>query len=248
MIASTSLLARIRSMRAFSTLRILPRMGRMAWVRGSRPPRAEPPAESPSTMNSSHSLGSVDWQSTSLPGKPRAAEQPLAGAGHVTRLAGGDAGRGRGLRLADDVLALGRVALEPVAQAVVEDALHERLGLGVAQLGLGLTLELRLGHLDRDDGGEALADVVAGHAVLALLDQPPGFAPPVDRVGQRRTEALLVGAALVRVDGVGERVDAAGVGRVPLHRDLHAHALVRGVRLDGDHGGVDRRPCRRTGT
>jgi hypothetical protein len=39
-IAWTSLLLRTRSMRAFSTLRILPRIGRMAWNLTSRPPLA----------------------------------------------------------------------------------------------------------------------------------------------------------------------------------------------------------------
>ena len=34
----------------------------------SRPILAEPPAESPSTMNSSVLLGSFSWQSASLPG------------------------------------------------------------------------------------------------------------------------------------------------------------------------------------
>ena len=48
-IAWTSLFFRTRSIRAFSTFRILPRIGRMAWNSGSRPPLAEPPAESPST-------------------------------------------------------------------------------------------------------------------------------------------------------------------------------------------------------
>ena len=37
-------------MRAFSTLMILPRIGRIAWNIESRPDFAEPPAESPSTM------------------------------------------------------------------------------------------------------------------------------------------------------------------------------------------------------
>ena len=36
------------------------------------------------------------------------------------------------------------------------------LDLGVAELGLGLALELGIGELDADDGGQALADVVAG--------------------------------------------------------------------------------------
>ena len=77
MIAWTSLFCMIRSMRAFSTFRILPRIGRIAWMRGSRPPLAEPPAESPSTMKTSHSAGLVDWQSLSLPGRPLRPSRPL---------------------------------------------------------------------------------------------------------------------------------------------------------------------------
>ena len=60
----------IRSSEARSVLRIFPRRGRIAWVIGLRPWIAEPPAESPSTMNSSHSAGSEDWQSFSLSGIP----------------------------------------------------------------------------------------------------------------------------------------------------------------------------------
>ena len=45
----TSVFFSTRSIRDFSTLMILPRSGRMAWNSGSRPPLAEPPAESPST-------------------------------------------------------------------------------------------------------------------------------------------------------------------------------------------------------
>ena len=60
----------MRSRLARSVLRILPRRGRMACVIGLRPWMAEPPAESPSTMNSSHSSGLLDWQSLSLSGMP----------------------------------------------------------------------------------------------------------------------------------------------------------------------------------
>src|SRR5438105_992266 len=63
-----SSLARILSARAFSTLRILPRSGRIAWNRRSRPALAVPPAESPSTMKISQSEGSRSLQSASLPG------------------------------------------------------------------------------------------------------------------------------------------------------------------------------------
>ena len=47
----------------------------------------------------------------------------------------------------------------------------------------------------------------------------------VDDRGQRGPEAFLVGAALVRVDRVGEGVDRLAVRLVPLHRDLDRHAV-----------------------
>src|SRR3982074_2808628 len=42
----------------------------MAWYLRSRPPLAEPPADSPSTMKISHRAGSRSWQSASFPGRP----------------------------------------------------------------------------------------------------------------------------------------------------------------------------------
>ena len=54
-----------------SEFRIFPRSGSTAWVLLLRPCLAEPPAESPSTMNSSDSSRSVDLQSASFPGKLR---------------------------------------------------------------------------------------------------------------------------------------------------------------------------------
>ena len=68
--AWTSMFFSILSSRARSTFRILPRIGRIAWVRGSRASTAVPPAESPSTMNSSLSRGSRLEQSFSLSGMP----------------------------------------------------------------------------------------------------------------------------------------------------------------------------------
>ncbi len=68
MSAWISLLPRTLSIRFFSTLMILPRRGSTACVLRSRPCLAEPPAESPSTTNSSASAGSRTEQSASLPG------------------------------------------------------------------------------------------------------------------------------------------------------------------------------------
>ena len=52
---------------AFSTFNILPLNGNIAWVIEFLPFLAEPPAESPSTMNISHSEGSLEEQSVNLP-------------------------------------------------------------------------------------------------------------------------------------------------------------------------------------
>ena len=74
---ATSCEESILSKRAFSTFRILPFSGRIAWFLRLRPCFAEPPAESPSTMYSSDSAGSFSWQSASLPGRPARSKAPL---------------------------------------------------------------------------------------------------------------------------------------------------------------------------
>jgi len=66
-----------RSGRAFSTFRILPRSGRTAWVFGSRPWTAEPPAESPSTTKISEIVASREVQSLSLPGMDADSSAPF---------------------------------------------------------------------------------------------------------------------------------------------------------------------------
>ena len=60
-------LARTLSMDAFSTFKIFPRIGRIAWNWRFRPIFAEPPAESPSTIKISHFDGSRLSQFASFP-------------------------------------------------------------------------------------------------------------------------------------------------------------------------------------
>ena len=115
-----------------------------------------------------------------------------------------------------------------------DEALHAR----VAELGLRLALELRVGELGRDDGREALAHVLAGEVLVLLLEQALLARVAVERARQRGAEARQVRAALVRVDVVGEREDGLLVGAVPLHRDLD-RALV-GLALEEDDLLLDR--------
>ncbi len=89
-----------------------------------------------------------------LAGQARGLQQRLT-AGRLTRLAGGVSGLARLLRLLDDLARLLGMLLEIVGQALGDDLAGERAHEGAAKLGLGLTLELRVGELDGDDGGEA---------------------------------------------------------------------------------------------
>ena len=209
----------IRSMRARSTLRILPRMGRMAWFSGLRARMAEPPAESPSTMNSSASSAFLVRQSVSLPGRPAPSRADLRlVASRAERAA--SAGMGGLGRLGDHLAGLGRVLLEPLGQLLVGRPLDQRADGHVAELGLGLALELRIDQLDRDDGGQALTDVLAEQVVLLFLQVVLGPGVLVDGVGQGLLEALFVHPALGGGDAVGEAVEALVVPGVPLEGDL----------------------------
>ena len=148
--------------------------------------------------------------------------------------------RGRGIhRLHDDALGLHGVAVEPVGELVADDLLHERLRLGVAELGLRLSLELRLRQLHGDDGGETLADVIAGEVVVLLLEKALLARVLVDVRRHRGAEALFVRAALVRVDRVREGEDVLGVARRPLHGELERDVPHGVLGLDLDDLVVD---------
>ena len=88
----------------------------------------------------------------------------------VARLAGGLAGAGGRQALLDDPPAVGGVLVQVLRRGLGDGRLDLALDLGVAELGLGLALELRLGQLDADDRGQALADVVAGEVGVVVLE------------------------------------------------------------------------------
>src|SRR5918995_1655565 len=141
--------------------------------------------------------------------------------------------RPRGLqRLVDDCLGFTRPLLQELGKITVGHALDETLDLRVPELGLGLPLELGLLQLDRDDRGQTFPDVVAGKAILFLLEKTllPGVS--VDRPRQRRPETGEVRAAFVSVDVVGEREDRVLEAAVPLHGDLHVPYLLLALKVE----------------
>ena len=122
--------------------------------------------------------------------------------------------------------------LEPVAQLLVRRLLDGRAHLGVPQLRLGLTLELRVAKPHGHDRGQAFTDVLPEKTDVLVLHHAFGARVPVDRVGEGLLETLFVHTALGGGDVVRERVDALVEPGVPLHRDLDLARL--GLLLERD--------------
>ena len=250
--------ASVLSRRAFSTLRILPRSGRIAWNARSRPCLAEPPAESPSTRKSSRFSGSRSWQSASLPGRPRAVERALA-AGQVARLARRLAGPGGVEDLA------GRCAWRLSGSPRGSSASRSLTRLST----MPLTSELPslplvwpsncgLGTLTLMTADRPSRVSSPSKRARRFLDAGPPDGVGVEGAGERASEAGEVGAAVVGVDVVGEAVDVLGVAVVPLQRDLddrprrarpRSRSAAAGASPCSGSGARRRRRCRpRTGS
>jgi hypothetical protein len=90
------------------------------------------------------------------------------------------------------------ISSKKVRQLLVDDGGHDALHLAVAQLGLGLPLELRVRDLDADHRGQALADVVARHRLAVVLDELVGLAVLVHvRVSAERKPLRWVPPSMV---------------------------------------------------
>ena len=149
-----------------------------------------------------------------LAGESATGEGALADglAGLARCLAGTCGGEG----LLDDLLGDRRVLIEVIHEPLVDRGVHDTLDLGVDQLDLGLGLEAWVGELDAQDGGEALADVVAGEGRILLLQEIVGLGVLVDRAGERCAQTGEVSAAVRIRNRVREAEDLVGVGVVVL--------------------------------
>ena len=166
-----------------------------------------------------------------LAGQRMVGQRPLA-AHQLLGLAGGFPGPGRVHGLFDDGLGVLGIFLEMDVDRLENDLGHEPRHFGVAELGLGLALELGLGELDGNDGGETLAHVVAGELLLEFLGDVGFFDVGVDGPGQRRLKSLQVGAAFAGADVVGEGEDFFLVIGVILQGEVHHDALDLALALD----------------
>ena len=157
---------------------------------------------------------------------------------HVARLAGSIACMRGGHCLFDDGLRLGRVGIQPIRQVFIHCPLHEALDLGVSELGLRLTFELRVTDAHGNDGRQALTHVIAAELWILGLQQLVVAGVAVHQGGQRRTEAFLVRATFEGIDGVRKGVNGLAKATVPLQCDLYLVIFLGHV--EGDDGRVDR--------
>ncbi len=117
-------------------------------------------------------------------------------------------------------LASRRSFFQVAAKAVVDERLDNSLHFAVAELGLGLSFELRIRKLDADDAYHAFANVVAGKVFLHFLEQVVGDGVVVHRARQGGLESDQMRSAFVRIDVVREGEDLLLIAVVVLKRDL----------------------------
>src|SRR5690606_37295729 len=120
-------------------------------------------------------------------GKTAAAHDALADG--FAGLAGGFAGAGGVEAFVDDPLGDLRVGLEIIFEFLADDSLDDPVDLAIGKLGFGLSLEARFGDFDRDDGGEALAGIVAGDVRVLFLKEAVGLRVGVDDAGEGGAKA-----------------------------------------------------------
>ena len=148
-------------------------------------------------------------------------------------------GRGPGLAgldglVGDDVPRGGVLdVLQVLAELRGDHRLHGGPGLGVAQLRLGLALELDVPHLHGQDHGEPLPEVLARQGGVLVLQDPRPAAVVVHAFREGRFEAGLVGAALGGGDvvHVGEQVLVVAV--VVLDGEIHQDVPALAADVDG---------------
>jgi hypothetical protein len=120
--------------------------------------------------------------------------------------------------LSNDLSSNGRILFEEGSQLDVDYLLDPTPDLGRNQLVLGLTRELRIADLDRDDRRQALPHIIAGEILLQVLEQTRRVCIAVDRSGECGPESGEMGTSIAVVDRICETEYLFLVTVVPLQR------------------------------
>ena len=224
MMLRTSSLPRTRSSRARSTLRILPRSGQDRLVEPVAAPFGGPAGRVALDEEQLARILVVGGAVHQLAGQAAAGEDPLAVPDQVAGLAGRLAGLGRQLGLGDHLLGRLRVLLQELGELLVDDLGDDPLDLAVAQLGLGLPLELRVGHPDADDRGESFLEVLPLDLQVLVPGRGRLLGVDVQRPRQGRPESGEVRPPLDGVDVVAVGHQRLADRFVVLQRDLDFNA------------------------
>ena len=135
-------------------------------------------------------------------------------------LASGFAGAGAVEGFIDDLFCDRKVGLEILHQALVGHGTDDAFHFGREEFDLGLGFELRVAVLDRDDGGEAFADVVAGDLRIFFFEEIVALGELVDGAGEGAAETGEMRTAIGVVNRVGVTHHLIVVGVVVLEDDL----------------------------
>ena len=144
---------------------------------------------------------------------PFAAHQIFGFAGRVP-------GSGGVHGLFDDQFDVFGVFFKKSDQTVIDDAAHQAGHFRVAEFGLGLALELRVGQLDGNHGRKAFTHIIARKGHLELFVELGVFQVIVDGPGQRGFKTGQVRAAFFGADVVGKGQNVFFIARVVLQRKL----------------------------
>ena len=205
----------------------------MAWYLRSRPPLAEPPADSPSTMNSSHRAGSRSWQSASFPGRP---PESMADLRRVSSRALRAASRARAASMhlptmrRATVVCLSKYSPRRSLMSCSTGPLMSLLSFPLvwpSNCGCGNFTETTATSPSRTSSPVM---VTSSFCSLSMFEDGSEI---VDRARQRRAEAGKVRPAVHRVDRVGEGKNIFRVAVVVLQRDFDFDRVFLAFHVNG---------------
>src|SRR5262249_34576737 len=206
---------------------------------------AEPPAESPSTMNISAPWAAVLLQSASLPGRRSLRTAVLREISLSSRRRIRSSARSitKAMRLVGcwalaQAVGWGGIGAEPVVEWIPDRVLDDARRFPGCEPVLGLALEFGLADEHRDHASGAVHHVVAGHHSCALaLAHALGMV--LDAFQERGAQTRFVRAAVRRRDRVaigGEKSVAIGS---PRDRPLRGAVDADLARATGEDVGMD---------